>query len=134
MPKVLVCTQGKVVEAVADENGLWLPSVPTITVVPAEGRLWHVLAGLLAPPVAAHAAAEFARAALSMRAIKLSAKQVGQLPLPAHHAHWDAGAVAVRRAQHQPSRRREHLAEAAPHMCRAYGTADNSLEWWLARV
>lgn len=134
VPKVLVGTQGRVIEAVVDEDGRWLPSVPTITVVPAPDRLWHVLAVLLAPPVAAHAAARFAGAALSMRAIKLSAGQVGRLPLPVDQASWDRGAAAVRRAQQEPSSRRLHLAEAARHMCDAYCCEDDVLEWWLARL
>ena len=132
VPKVLVGTQGKVIEAVADEEGGWLPSVPTITVVPPPERLWHVLAVLLAPPVAAHAAATFAGTALSMRAIKLSARQVGELPLPSDRVAWDRGADAVRRAQQEPSRRRQHLVEAAEHMCAAYNDA-SSLDWWLDR-
>ena len=132
VPKVLVGTQGKVVEAVADQDGRWLPSVPTITVVPDPDRLWHVLAVLLAPPVAAHAAAAFAGTALSMRAIKLSAGQVGELPLPSDGEAWDRGADAVRRAQLEPARRREHLVEAGGHMCAAYGD-DTALDWWLSR-
>ena len=134
VPKVLVGTQGKVIEAVADEEGLWLPSVPVITVVPAEDRMWHVLAVLLAPPVAAHAAATFAGTALSMRAIKLSAKQVAALPLPPDQREWELGAAAVRRAQREGSRRREHLRAAAEHMCAAYGAGDAVLDWWLDRA
>ncbi len=49
VPKLLVGTQGKVVEAVVDEDGAWLPSVPVISVMPAVGDLWRVLAVLLAP-------------------------------------------------------------------------------------
>jgi hypothetical protein len=134
VPKVLVGTQGKVIEAVVDEEGQWLPSVPTVTVVPAPELLWHVLAVLLAPPVAAHAAAAFAGTALSMRAIKLSAQQIGRLPLPVDRAGWDAGAAAVRRAQGEPARRREHLVEAGRQMCGAYGVGEESLAWWCSRL
>lgn len=134
VPKVLVGTQGKVVEAVADEHGTWLPSVPTITVVPDPAELWHVLAVLLAPPVAAEAAAEYAGTALSMRAIKLSASQVGRLPLPGDRGPWDRAAEAVRRAQHEPDLRLQHLVEAASLMCAAYGVDEESLDWWRERV
>jgi hypothetical protein len=82
-PKVLVATQGRVIEAVVDERGQWLPSVPTITAQVDPARLWHVLAVLLSPPVAAYAAARYAGTGLTMNAIKLSAKQVATLPLPA---------------------------------------------------
>ncbi len=134
VPKVLVGTQGKVIEAVVDEEGRWLPSVPTVTVVPDPALLWHVLAVLLAPPVAAHAAAAFAGTALSMQAIKLSARQVGGLPLPVDRSRWDEGAAAVRRAQEEPARRDEHLATAGRHMCDAYGVDGATLEWWLSRL
>jgi len=135
VPKVVVGTQGRVVEAVADEAGSWLPSVPAITVVPVEeDRLWHVLAVLLAPPVAAHAAATYAGTALSMRAIKLSARQVAGLPLPRHLAPWDAAADAVRRAQHDPAERARHLEEAGALLCEAYGAGDDVLAWWRGRL
>lgn len=135
VPKVVVGTQGRVVEAVADESGSWLPSVPTITVVPLEeDRLWHLLAVLLAPPVAAHAAATYAGTALSMRAIKLSARQVASLPLPARAEPWDAAADAVRRAQQEPDARARRLEEAAGLMCEAYGAEDGVLDWWLERL
>ena len=134
VPKVLVGTQAKVVEAVADERGRWLPSVPTITVVPIRTDLWHVLAVLLAPPVAAYAAASYAGTALSMRAIKLSARQVAGLPLPPASPTWDAAAEAVRRAQHEPDRRAAHLTEAARSMCEAYGAGTDVLDWWLERA
>lgn len=131
VPKVLVGTQGKVIEAVADVEGRWLPSVPTITVVVPPDRLWHVLAVLLAPPVAAHAAATYAGTALNMRAIKLSARQVAALRLPVDQAAWDQGARLAERAQAEG---RQHLAELGRVMCVAYGAGDEVLEWWLERL
>lgn len=139
VPKVLVGTQGRVVEAVVDETGRWLPSVPTITVVPqATDRLWHVLAVLLAPPVTAHAATTYAGTALSMRAVKLSARQVAAIPLPADRTAWDEGAEAARAAQHEGQhddvRRHEHLLALGRAMCRAYGVGDDVLDWWAGRA
>jgi hypothetical protein len=134
VPKVLVGTQGRVVEAVADESGAWLPSVPTITVVPRDDRLWHVLAVLLAPPIAAYAAATYAGTGLSMHAIKLSARQVAGLPLPPPSAAWDAAAESVRRAQQEPGRRRAHLIDAARSMGAAYGVEEGVRNWWLDRL
>ncbi len=95
VPKVLVGTQGRVVEAVADPEGRWLPSVPVISVVPRDGHVWHVLAVLLAPPVSVHAATTYAGAALSPTALKLSARQVAALPLPVDRDAWDAAADSV---------------------------------------
>ena len=93
VPKVVVATQGRVIEAVVDVEGAWLPSVPVLSLSPDPARLWHALAVLLAPPVVALAAARYAGTALSPRAIKLSARQVAALPLPADTDAWDAAAL-----------------------------------------
>ena len=135
VPKVLVGTQGKVVEAVADEGGAWLPSVPVLTVVPRGVSLWHLLAVLLAPPVSAYAAATYAGSGLTMRSIKLSARQVGELPLPVDEAAWEQGVCLVRRAQQEAGTRQERLADLGPVMCAAYDVpAGEVLPWWLERL
>ena len=136
VPKVLVGTQGRVVEAVADEHGAWLPSVPVITVMPDPSDLWRVLAVLLAPPVSAYAAARYAGTALTMTAVKLSASQVARIPLPTRTEPWDAAATAVRRAQADDEARRELLLEAGALMCRAYEVdePDEVLAWWAGRL
>ncbi len=85
VPKLLVATQGKMVEAVIDEGGRWLPCVPVISVVPDEGSalaLEEIAAVLLSP-----AAFDFFRATklgsgLSTGAIKVSAGDLRSLPLP----------------------------------------------------
>jgi hypothetical protein len=135
VPKVLVASQGKVVEAVVDEHGEWLPSVPVVTVVPRDVTLWHLLAVLLAPPVAAHAASTYAGAGLTMRAVKLSAKQVAELPLPTDEASWGRAAACARQAQHDPEGRMSHLEEMGRLMCEAYGVSpDEVLPWWYERL
>lgn len=102
VPKVMVATQTRVIEAAADPDGRWLPVVPVIsvtpTVTPAGVDVWAILAVLLAPAVSAHARRTHAGAALSPDAIKLSARQVAALPLPADRSAWDAGAGAARAA------------------------------------
>ncbi len=129
VPKVLVGTQGKVVEAVADPDGAWLPSVPVVSVVPRQGRLWHVLAVLLAPPVSVHAATTYAGAAMSPTSVKLSARQVAAIPLPVHEEPWDEAADLLSRGQEAG------LVEAAHLMCRAYDVPEGPvLDWWLERA
>ena len=135
MPKLLVGTQGKVVEAVVDEDGAWLPSVPVISVMPAVGDLWRVLAVLLAPPVTAHAVARYAGTALSMQAVKLSASQVAAIPLPTVEEPWAEAANVVRRAQADAGARPALLREAGALMCAAYEVdADTVLPWWEDRL
>ncbi|MGA8257015.1 MAG: N-6 DNA methylase, partial [Nocardioides sp.] len=135
VPKVLVATQGRVIEAVADPEGAWLPSVPVLTMAPHDPTdVWRVLAVLLAPPVAAAAAARYFGTALSARAIKLSARQVAELPLPVDLVAWAAGADLAKLAQTGPAGHRPAvLRELARVMGEAYGeTAAEA--WWIARA
>ena len=137
VPKVLVATQGPVLEAVVDEEGAWLPSVPTLVCTPPPDRLWHVLAVLLAPPVVAHAAARYLGTGLSARSVKLSAKQLAALPLPGDRDAWTRAAELAAAAQRASSAadRVEALVRCATEMCTAYGVPpDPTLPWWLERA
>ena len=137
VPKVLVATQGAVLEAVVDAEGAWLPSVPTLVCTPPPDRLWHVLAVLLAPPVVAFAAARYVGTGLSARSVKLSAKQLAGLPLPQDRTEWDRGADLARQAQESASdaERNQLLVASAEAMCSAYG-GDHAaaLDWWKDRA
>jgi hypothetical protein len=94
-----------------------------------------VLAVLLSPPVAAYAAATYAGTGLSMRAIKLSARQVAALPLPADREAWAEAAQFAERAQSAPGERLELLAKMGGLMCEAYDVTDRSVfGWWLDRL
>jgi hypothetical protein len=96
VPKVLVATQTRVIEAVADRAGRYVPVTPVIAVVPHDrADLHRVLAALLAPAATAWAVRNYGGTALHGDAVKLSAKQVLELPLPADRAAWDAAAEAV---------------------------------------
>ena len=136
VPKLLVATQGRVVEAVADEHGAWLPSVPVLSVLAPPERLWHLLAALLSPVVTAHVAGEYAGSALAVGAIKLSAAQLAAVPLPEEGEAWDAAADAVRRAQGAASttERARLLLLAAAASTRAYGAEQDLVGWWAARA
>ena len=126
VPKVLVAGQGRVIEAVVDERGEWLPSVPVVSVLPHDpADLWRILAVLLAPPVVADAAARYLGTGLSPGSVKVSARQLAALPLPADDAAWARGAELARGGR---------LAEAGAAMTAAYGGDDAALEWWRARV
>ena len=121
VPKVLVATQTRVIEAVADPAGEWLPSVPVITVTPrAPADLWRVAAVLSAPPVSAWAATTYLGAALSVRAIKLSASQVLTVPLPGRP--WDDAATALAEGDIESCARRMDV---------AFGT--DLFDWWQER-
>lgn len=137
VPKIVVATQTPVVEAFADPSGTMINTVPTITVTPASlDDLWPLLAVLLSPPVSAWALGRYAASALSMGAIKLSATQVGQIPLPTLNIPWEKAAGLVEEASGaRGARVREaRLVAAAGLMCDAYETPrEPVLSWWRSR-
>ena len=129
VPKVLVATQTKVVEAVADPEGTLVPSVPVVAVTPDPAEVWAVTAALSAPPVAAWALRQAAGAALAADAVKLSAKQILEAPLPVDDRLW--AEIASRLATGDLP-----APEFATLMTRAYGLAadDPVVAWWLSRL
>jgi hypothetical protein len=129
VPKVLVATQTRVVEALPDPEGRLVPSVPVVAVTPAPERVWAVAAVLLAPPVSAWALHRAAGAALAGDAVKLSARQILEVALPADRELWEDTAARLA-AGDLPA------AGFARRMTRAYGLAadDPVVAWWLARL
>ena len=82
IPKVLVATQTRDIEAVADERGHWLPVTPVISVYPKSGVSVAELERALSTPEASAAARTIAAGTgMSAHVIRLTARQVGQLPL-----------------------------------------------------
>ena len=89
VPKLIVATQTRVIEAFVDAHGEYAPLVPLITVVPrAKIDLWSLAAAVASPVVAARALALYAGSALGAGAIKLSARQLVAMPLPVDRAAW----------------------------------------------
>ncbi|MGH2684553.1 MAG: hypothetical protein ACRDJP_03695, partial [Actinomycetota bacterium] len=124
VPKVLVATQTRVIEAVVDEEGAWLPCTPVITLT--GPRLWHAAAVLLAPPVSAWALRTYGGAALSSDAIKLSASQLLTAPLPADTGAWDEAASMLRAGA--------PVEAVGTTMCAAYGAGQAVWDWWHKRL
>lgn len=82
VPKVLVATQTRTIECVADDRGEWLPVTPVISVVPHEGVWLSRIMDALSAPEASEVAARIARGTgMSAGVFRLSARQIGQLPL-----------------------------------------------------
>ncbi|HEX7094889.1 MAG TPA: N-6 DNA methylase [Acidimicrobiales bacterium] len=134
--KLVVATQTRVLEVAVDADGDLVPSTPVIAVhAPAE-RLWHLAAAISAPPVSALAVRTVLGAALSADAVKLSARQVLDLPLPAHRAAWDAAAAAARAVPaSRGDGRRRALERYGVAACEAFGVdPDAVMPWWLARL
>ncbi len=130
-PKVLVATQTKVIEAVADPDGTLLGSVPVLCVRPRDpGRLWHVLAALHAPSATAWLLRRSAGTALSADAIRPTAALLTGLPVPADGPAWDRAAAAARAVRAGAG----DVAELGRLADAALGVDDpDVLAWWDAR-
>lgn len=137
-PKVLVASQGRVIEAVADEEGAFVPLTPVISVEPRSSSTspWLLLAALTAPPVAAAVAAERCGSGLSGRSFRVSAATLAAVPLPLDATGWFEGGELARRAQGTTGeRKRSLLWELGVTMTRAHGVDDESVVgWWWEQI
>lgn len=138
VPKVLVATQTKVLEAILDPSGHLLPSVPVLTVVATNTSLSHVAAAISSPPATAIAARDFLGSALSSDAIKISAKQLSALPAPSVGEAWDRGAGHYLSASKSSTEVdwRNHMLSMGQAMCEAYELPDKEelMQWWTGRL
>ncbi len=139
-PKVLVAPQTRVVEAVVDADGAYLPATPLVAVEPRSGTgaagdtddedlaPWLIAAALSAPPVTAWALALTAGTARSRHALKLSARQALTVPFPVDGDRWRSAAEALRRGA-RPD-------ELAVDLTEAYGLGadDPVVGWWRGRL
>ena len=126
VPKVLVASQTRVIEAVADPEGDWLPCVPVVSVIPGdEADVWRTAALLTSPTASAWLAARSAGNGLSARALRVSAPVLARLPLPTGDLDPAAGAL-----------RAGDIEACAAAVDRAYGVggdvADRLLDWWIS--
>ena len=141
-PKVLVASQTRVIETLVDDEGILLPSVPVISVEPADaGRLWHVAAVLSSPVASAIIAASSAGTGLSRAALRVRASELARLPLPEPSPAWDAAARAAARAQAAAADgdgagHREAIGRLGLEMARAYDIepAESLVDWWCDRI
>ena len=138
-PKVLVATQTRIVEAVADPVGDCVPVTPTISVEPHDPGIdvWMLTAALSAPPVAARAVAVHFGAGLSSAALRWSARAVLDVALPSDRRSWERGASICRRLHEAPATDVPGLlGELGASMCAAHGMDEDHpvLRWWTERV
>jgi hypothetical protein len=122
VPKVLVATQTPVIEAVVDESGAWLPSVPVITVNGDDP--WSIAAVLSSPVASAWVTARSIGTGLTANALRPTASLLAQIPLPGRD--WQEATRRLRNGD---------LDGAAIEMMHAYGADDaDLLAWWRTRV
>lgn len=140
IPKIVLATQTKVLEAFVDEQGRYVPSLPLITIAPINGAdLWRIAAAIASPVCAGIAMQKYSGAALSVQAIKLSAKQTLALPIPKDGADWDHAAALLKEAHAlaDDGARSQRLIDYARASIAAFGVpAEQSvalLDWWVGR-
>ena len=125
VPKVLVATQTKVLEAVVDEDGAWLPAVPVIRLVPHLNidpvSVWEVAAVLTSPVASALIAGQSVGSGLSATTVRVSQRTLGALP-------WPAGPLT----QAVAALRDGDVIGCGRFVDAAYGVEDATLSrWWL---
>ncbi len=134
VPKLLVAAQTRVVEAVADAAGSWVPSVPVLSVVPHDpADLWRLAAAVASPAATAWLLGRAPGTALARGALKVAAPDLLALPLPVDRGAWGDAAAAVcdlAAGPSSPAARDRFLAAATA----AYGAPPTVTAWWRERA
>ncbi len=137
-PKAMLATQTRVLECAVDPLGDLVPSVPVIALPASADRAWLIAAALCSPHLSRLAFDRHRGAALSPDAIKLSASEAADLPIPPRTAPWELAAVALADAAAAPDATgwRDALLRMAHHMDDAYGApgAADTHTWWAERL
>lgn len=128
VPKVLVASQTRVIEAVTDEHGAWLPGVPVISVIPGDGvDVWAVAAVLSSPVASLWLAHRSAGTGRSARVVRVSAPVLAEVPWPGGDLSPAVDAL-----------RSGHLDACAHATLGAYGVdevvGDAWLQWWRSTL
>jgi predicted RNA methylase len=83
VPKVLVASQTRVLEAVADEEGAWLPGVPVVSVTPIDpAQVWPIAAALTGPIATIWMAQRAIGSGMSAAAMRVAAPALARFPMP----------------------------------------------------
>lgn len=126
VPKVLVANQTRIIEAVADPDGAWLPGVPVTTVTPSDGTsVWELAAVLTSPIASALAWHHGAGTGLSTTTVRVGPAVIGALP-------WPAGSIASA----TDALRAGDVETTGALVAAAYGQgdADSLISWWTERL
>jgi hypothetical protein len=128
VPKVLIANQTRIVEAVTDPDGAWLPGVPVTSATPiGDVSPWEIAAVLTSPVASAAAWQLGAGTGLSTKALRVGPALLGALPWPGGELDEAVDALRSRGP-----------AACGPLVDRAYGVDPTSaaelLSWWSARL
>jgi hypothetical protein len=129
VPKVLVANQTRIIEAVADPTGAWLPGVPVTTITPTRRTpsVEQVAAVLTSPVASAMAWQLAAGTGLSTSTVRVGPALLGGLP-------WPSGDLAPAVA----ALSRGDILECGRAVDSAFGLdatlAAELLAWWAAQL
>ena len=128
VPKVLVANQTRVVEAVADPYGRWLPGVPVNTVTPHDGdprTVWEIAAVLTSPVASAAAWHHAAGTGLSTTTVRIGPSVLAGVSWP--DGALDRAVAALRAGD---------VEQCGRALVDAYGVtgepAESLITWWTA--
>jgi len=136
VPKLVVASQTRVLEAAIDADGDMVPCTPVISVEPHDHgpTLGHLAAALISPASSLLLLRDAAGSALSSDAMRVSATAIGRLPLPEPGPAWDAAAAAIVALEGAPTL--NELGEIGRLALAAHGLAHRHdiLDWWHSRL
>ena len=141
VPKLLLATQTRVLEAVVDPVGVLLPSVPVLSLEPYDSDdLWLLAAAVSSPFASAWMATRNAGSGMSQGTFRVRSRELSGLPLPENQDAWFAGARHAQDA-HEASSAGDDAAYVASmralggSMTGAYGVVSpESALWWWGRL
>lgn len=139
VPKVLVATQTRVIEACADLDGGAVPVTPVIAAVPVGISVGQLLCALLSPAATVWAHRRSGGAGLSAGALRLRADDLVDLPVPADDAAWaSVGEWCTRQVTEVADRGYglgpAAMIELARRMQLIQGFGDEVFDWWAERA
>ncbi len=135
-PKVIVSNQTKLLEVYVDVGGDILPSVPLLTLDCEIENLWLVAAAISSPLATLVAAERHLGAGMSGDVLKLSAKDVLNLPVPSDVKAWTRGAQIFKELQEKGGSDGTKLLQSfADEMNTAFAVSDLDIgRWWIGRL
>jgi SAM-dependent methyltransferase len=129
VPKVLVANQTRIIEAVADPEGAWLPGVPVVSVTPSGSAtdVWELAAVLTSPIASVLAWHQGGGTGLSATSVRIGPALLAATPWPT--GSLDTAVDALRSRD---------VTGCGVEMMRAYGldrqAAEGLLTWWAERL
>ncbi len=133
VPKVLVASQGRVVEAIVDVEGTMIPSTPVIAVVPkpdADVTVWQLAAALTSPGTALALQYSATGTGMDGAGCRVSTAFVSGVALPRDRDAWGLAVHAARAAARAAAGHDGAAWSAALDRLGATLAGDELAAWW----